>query len=445
MRQHTFRYVLLVSAGLLFLSTSLILVIILISPNVLKPAIEQWVKANKQRTLTIRGDLQIDFFPRIFIQINDLTLSEYQHDQQQFAAIEQIQIAPIIGLLLDKQFVIDYLVVEGLSVRLIRDPHGAMNIDDLLKQSDEAVSFTVEIAQTKIIDSQLLIQDDMTQQQILFEAINLTGDRLASESVERVTLHTPIQVIGVDNNQEHFAMRLEASDLLFDQAGTIGGYVTLSVQSKASDRHLSLNISATSGVQSDQSDKSGPQAQVQGKLNAEDDVQTVQINLDTILAMQSDGQRWRFYDLETNAMLFRPHDMRKPLRGRLSGEIIVDMSSNLLQTELHGLFANSPLAVFAKMDMSPETRLHFDIKLDQLDLNEWLTEQMLQSEKSEITRYVEPSEQTMTLPDFSFLDALNLNGSIQIGALSVDQARLSGLQIMFTPEGNSLDLNQSIQ
>ncbi len=448
MTHRNFRYLLFCLTGLVFLCIGLTLTVIVFNPNILKPVIEQWVKRNTQRVLTINGDIQIDVYPHIEIQLNNLVLSEYQREQHQFVTIEAIYVMADLGSLLNQQVIaIDRVVVTGVSAQLVRDKDGVLNIDDLLNQPNETTPTAIEIAQAEIIRGQLSIQDEMTQQYATFDDIHLGLEQITRASIERAVLQTSLQLMRKDQRQQmDLVLQFEAREFKLNETIPIGGPVVLSIQNSAADQDLNVNLIIDRVMDIESSSKVEFQAHMRVTLMSEFQLQTARIELDTIMNAQSAGQRWRFSDLEIHAESFHPDYLRKPIHGRLAGDIEIELPC-CIQTKLHGTLADSTLTIAALADMSAEPGVSFDVRLTQIDLNEWLAESTLKPEQMETARQAELSENSLTEQDFSFLKTNYLKGIIQIGTLTVDTAQLSNIRMIFAPgvEVEDPKLKHSIQ
>ncbi len=443
--QHIVRCGLIFLIIVLFLSSGLALTLVLIDYNVFKPYIAKWLKENKQRTLTINGDIQIAFFPRTIVQINDLVLSEHQNDNRPFATIKYIQLTPAIWPLLHQHISINQIVIDGLHVQLARYADGRMSIDDLLNPTDEASSLTIDIAQTEITDGQFLVRDDMTRQQVTLGGLNLKTGQITVESIEQVTLHAPFRVTDMDKNQDmHFTMHFDTEKISLDKNEPIGGPATLVIQNTASDQQLTMTLAISDVLQLAPPHDPSSRAKIKANLNSKRDTQTLQITLDTMLSIQSDNQQLHFSDLETQVDFFHADYFQKPVRGRLAGYGNIDLRSGLLQTELQGMLVDSPLYVTAHIQNATKPELNIDIQVDVLDLDALLTESAINTE-SVPAQHNELSQNTITLPDLSFLEKLDLGGSIKIGELSVGDAQFSGIQVLLTSAQNDSEPSLPVQ
>jgi len=95
-----------IALGIVALLALLLLVVVYLAvtfnPNDYKPTVIQLVKDKKQRTLDIKGDIKLSFWPKIGADLGEITLSEHQSDKQ-FAAIKSAKVALAVLPLLKKR------------------------------------------------------------------------------------------------------------------------------------------------------------------------------------------------------------------------------------------------------------------------------------------------------------------------------------------------------
>ncbi len=110
-----------------------IAVSVLVDPNDYKSELTEKVQQVTGRSLKIEGDLSLSFFPRFGIEAGKTELGNAPgFDGKVFAKIDQVVINVQVLPLLRKQLVIDEIVLDGLSVNLMRNAQGITNWDDLV-------------------------------------------------------------------------------------------------------------------------------------------------------------------------------------------------------------------------------------------------------------------------------------------------------------------------
>lgn len=99
-------------------------------PNRYKGIAVDWMKANRNRTLAIDGPISLSVFPRIAIQVGQVSLSEAGRAEN-FAAIDQAALSVDLLPLLRGRVVVGRIEASGVRVQLLRDAKGRRNTDDL--------------------------------------------------------------------------------------------------------------------------------------------------------------------------------------------------------------------------------------------------------------------------------------------------------------------------
>jgi len=109
-------------------------------PNEYKVDITRIVAERTGRTLSIDGDLQLTFFPKVGVTLGGTSLSE-RGSEAEFAGVDDLRVALAFLPLLTGHVVIDEVVLDGLRANVVKRADGTINIDDLtsLEQMDDGV------------------------------------------------------------------------------------------------------------------------------------------------------------------------------------------------------------------------------------------------------------------------------------------------------------------
>ena len=99
-------------------------------PNRYKGIAVDWMKANRNRTLAIEGPISLSVFPRIAIQLDQVSLSEAGRSEN-FASIDHAALSVDLLPLLRGRVVVGRVEARGVRVQLLRDAKGKRNTDDL--------------------------------------------------------------------------------------------------------------------------------------------------------------------------------------------------------------------------------------------------------------------------------------------------------------------------
>ncbi len=132
------KYALYLVALIIVLFIALVIAVsVLVDPNDYKDQITAKVQESTGRTLQIEGDLSLSFFPWFGIEIGKTELGNAPgFGDQAFAKIDQVSINVQVMPLLSKKLVMDKLILDGLSVQLMRNVQGKTNWDDLVAASE---------------------------------------------------------------------------------------------------------------------------------------------------------------------------------------------------------------------------------------------------------------------------------------------------------------------
>src|SRR2546421_1846903 len=106
-------------------------------PNKYKGRIETLVKEKTGRTLSLKGNLELAFWPALGAKVNGVTLSEHASDQQ-FLALDSAHASVALIPLLHGQAIVDGIRVSGLKATVIKEKDGKFNFSDLMEPKAEA-------------------------------------------------------------------------------------------------------------------------------------------------------------------------------------------------------------------------------------------------------------------------------------------------------------------
>jgi len=171
-------------------------------PNTYKPQIIQAVKDSKQRTLKLDGDIKLAFFPSIGVNVGQVSLSEFQSEQE-FASIASARVSLALLPLLSKQVVVDEVAVSGVKARLVKFKNGKSNLDDLLsKQAEPAqpaqaaapsAPVKFDIASVLIDHTELSYRDETSGTQYSVQDLSLKTGRIANGVPSKIDFAAHIQ------------------------------------------------------------------------------------------------------------------------------------------------------------------------------------------------------------------------------------------------------------
>jgi AsmA protein len=173
-------------------------------PNDYKPQLVQLVQDKYQRTLTIPGNIQLRFFPRIAADLGQASISE-RGGTAEFAAVDSARLSLALLPLLSKQFVVDHVRIDGLRADIRRGGDGTTNFDDLLGRnappardavapqpaSRSVVGFDIDSVQ--INDARIRIDDRQQDRRIELANLDIKTGRIADGVPGSLQLTTDIK------------------------------------------------------------------------------------------------------------------------------------------------------------------------------------------------------------------------------------------------------------
>lgn len=162
-------------------------------PNKYKDEITRIVKEKKQRTLTIGGNIALKVFPKIGVEVGQVTFSEFKSDKP-FVKVERAKLFVDLLPLLKKDLIVDQVEIDGLEANIVRGKDGKFNFDDLLspeEKSDDKLKFDVE--GIRLTRATVTYRDDGTGQALKASQVNLATGRIADKTQGKIDLTAKIE------------------------------------------------------------------------------------------------------------------------------------------------------------------------------------------------------------------------------------------------------------
>ncbi|MDX1374546.1 MAG: AsmA family protein [Burkholderiales bacterium] len=189
------RIVLYVLGGVVVLAiVGAIAVAMLFDANALKGEIERTVQEKTGRTLKLEGDIDVAFWPSIGASLGRASLSE-RDGKGTFVGLESAHVSVAVMPLLSRQIVVSGVRLEGLRATVARDKAGRFNFDDLLaapaaaaKQKSgtpppgDAGAVRFDIGGVRIERSAISYRDARSGQAIEVSDLDLRTGRIADDA-----------------------------------------------------------------------------------------------------------------------------------------------------------------------------------------------------------------------------------------------------------------------
>lgn len=149
------------------------------NPNDYKQQIIDIVKAKKERTLKLDGDISLSFWPSIGANLGKVSLSEHKGSKE-FAALESVKVSLALLPLFKKQLIVDTIYIDGARANLVRYKDGTTNFDDLLsKDEEESKIIQFDIDGIVITNSAASFSDEKSGGKYALNKFNLTTGHVA--------------------------------------------------------------------------------------------------------------------------------------------------------------------------------------------------------------------------------------------------------------------------
>ncbi len=125
-----------------------LVVTLLVDPNAYRGPIAEAVERQTGRKLTISGNLELTFFPRIGIRLGETRLADAPgYGQEPFARVQDARLAVQVMPLLGGELRVETVVLQGLQLRLIRNVQGEGNWESLAGRPAPRPSPIMPVAQ----------------------------------------------------------------------------------------------------------------------------------------------------------------------------------------------------------------------------------------------------------------------------------------------------------
>ena len=488
------KYVLLASGGLLALFIVLLVVVVLtIDPNDFKPKIVDFVKQKKQRTLILQGDIKMTFFPRLGLDLGQLSVSEHQ-GKSVFAAMERARLFVAWLPLLRKELEVYKVTLDGVRANLVRYKDGTTNFDDLLKKEDKSPLIKFDIDGIKVTQSSIAFDDRLNGRKANLTRLEMTSGRIKNATPSDIALDFDMLIdqpkmnmhailksgLMFDLDKKHYALsgmnltaKGTAMGLTQADASLTGDLEARPEALKYGAKNLKLNLRGSLAPTKLSLKLNVPTIQFTQQMmisekvffeaNLERPDGRIQTNV-SVPSVEGTGQSFKASQL---IMLVEGKQGDTSFKGKLSslGSASVEMQQfdlNHLQGELNIANAKLPkgnvhLAVSgtARLDIKQQNialnltskldesniqaklgmqqfalpSYSFDINIDQIDFDHYTAAQPVQTSTTKSSSPKQPL-------DFSILKNLNANGSLRIGLLKV--ANVKSKNVRMTLKADSL-------
>lgn len=162
--------------GLLLLVVTIVAVTF--NPNDYKQKVIDLVKAKKERTLKLDGDIKLSFWPKIGANLGKISLSEHKNSKE-FASVNSVKVSLALLPLLKKQLIVDTVYIDGAQANIVKYKDGSTNLDDLLSKEEDSQDIKFDIDGINITDSSASYSDEATSANYKITKLNLKSGHIA--------------------------------------------------------------------------------------------------------------------------------------------------------------------------------------------------------------------------------------------------------------------------
>jgi len=163
-------------------------------PNAYKYQIGEAMRVRYDRTLTIDGEIELSFFPRLGLTVQGLSLSEAGRPNEEFISIDSARVAVAIWPLLFRQWVLEHVAIDGFRAQVVRGADGHFNFQDLMNtawvaspalgQVDAGVAASrngvrIDVAGLDLYDGEVFFRDEHSASAVRVVEINASTGRMA--------------------------------------------------------------------------------------------------------------------------------------------------------------------------------------------------------------------------------------------------------------------------
>lgn len=353
-------------------------------PNRYKNDIERLVSERTGRTLNLKGDIKMAFWPSLGADVAGVTLSE-KASKQEFLSFDSAHASVKLTPLLRGEYIVDSLKLSGLKARIVKGKDGRYNFSDLLegeakakpaaepkKTAETKTPVVFDIGSIGIERSSIVYSDLQAGQEYALEDVKLKTGRIAQDAEGKLEFATVAK---------RKAPPLEAKLSLDGKYRLQGGTLSADVTAKLDDSTIKtkftlaepyefeanidkLNLDRYLGTPEKTPPATKPAAQQKPQQTAKQEDSPVDfsalkgINAKGrvhVGALEVRGLKLADLEAQINAAKGRvavaPHSA-KGYEGTISGEVVVDANKNqvVLKEKLSGISIGPILRDFAQRD-----------------------------------------------------------------------------------------------
>lgn len=425
----TFKYILYALAALVVLVVAVAVYIALtFDPNPYKPQLISFVKEQKQRTLTLEGDIKLSFFPKIGIDLGKVSLSE-KNSSEEFAAVDRVRLNLALLPLLKREVVVDEIRIDGMRAKVIRHRDGTSNYDDLaegkkdeLKEEKmEVIPFALDVSGIKVTNSTFTWQNEEKGRTFAVSKLEVSTGRLGGSAPTDVDV----------------SFRMQSDKPKIDAAVHLTGGVALDMKTRRSViKKLVVEVKdaatgrldVTVGIPALESTPTAFRAEtVSIEVNGTRGDNFIKGRISTPVSGDLETKRFDLPHIQGAIDVTNPKMPKGSMTVALSGSAHLDMTAEKAGLNLTSKVDESTITSKAGMEGFDTPWYTFEIGIDRLDAD----------------RYLPPGEKdTKQEPekplDLSALKTLRADGNLRIGDLKAYNVKATNIRVGLKAAGGRM-------
>src|SRR5688572_28057233 len=186
--------VLVIGAALVFALT--------FNPNRYKDEIERIAKEQTGRTLAIKGDIRMAFWPSLGADVAGVQFSE-RNSKEQFVSFDSAHASVKLMPLLRGQYIVDSVKLSGLKANIVKGKDGRYNFSDLTegdatkpaseakkKPEEKSAPVVFDVGSIDIERASIAYRDLQAGQEYLLEDVKLKTGRIAQNAEGKLEFAT---------------------------------------------------------------------------------------------------------------------------------------------------------------------------------------------------------------------------------------------------------------
>ena len=341
-------------------------------PNRYRGEIERIAAEKTGRTLKIKGDIRLAFWPSLGAAVRGVTFSE-KGSNQEFVSFDAVHASVKVMPLLRGEYIVDSVSLSGLKARIVKEKDGRFNFSDLMDQkrpaapaktAEKNAPLVFDVSSIRIERSSIAYSDLAAGQEYALEGLDLKTGRIAPDAEGKLEL-----AMVAKRKAPPLAAKLSLDGSYKLSGGTLSADVTAKLDDSTIKTRFTLkepyefeasidtlNLDRYLGAEEKPAKQAGP-ARPEGDtpvdlsalkgINARGKVQ--------VGALQVRGLKLADLNAQIQAangrVALAPHSA-KGYDGTIAGELVVDANKNhvALKEKLTGVAIGPILRDFAHQD-----------------------------------------------------------------------------------------------